>query len=280
MKGSLYFVPLNGLGNRMRAMASACHLAAQTGIRLHTVWFKDYALNASFHEIFNPIPDMEVAEAGIIDKVLCMDPCFKNLGIPILLERILFQQTMDCWKVNIMLHDGIDFNYQQWVKGKRSKMSCFSEFGNPPVSLYPRLFKPVDSVKSEVERRINNFSSHTIGFHIRRTDNNESIANSPIRLFIEAGEREISEHDDTKIYLATDDQPTKRAMRSHFGDRVLISSRPSSRTSLEGILDGLADMYTLAYTSVIYGSYGSTFSDVAAKVSKVGTKLIILRNTY
>lgn len=54
-KGSLLFVPVGGLANRMRAVASAYNLALHTGVSLSVVWFRDRAVNARFSNIFEPI---------------------------------------------------------------------------------------------------------------------------------------------------------------------------------------------------------------------------------
>lgn len=59
-KGKLLFVPSGGLANRMRAMASAWQMAQHTGVKVETVWFCDWALNAPFHAIFAPIEHKEM----------------------------------------------------------------------------------------------------------------------------------------------------------------------------------------------------------------------------
>ena len=46
--GKITFVPVGGLANRMRAVASAVTLAAKTDSELSIVWFQDWALNAPF----------------------------------------------------------------------------------------------------------------------------------------------------------------------------------------------------------------------------------------
>lgn len=46
--GKITFVPVGGLANRMRAVASAVTLAAKSDSDLSIVWFQDWALNAPF----------------------------------------------------------------------------------------------------------------------------------------------------------------------------------------------------------------------------------------
>ena len=44
----LCFIPSGGLGNRMRAVASAYLLHSQTGVEVRVKWFRDWALDAPF----------------------------------------------------------------------------------------------------------------------------------------------------------------------------------------------------------------------------------------
>ena len=111
--------------------------------------------------------------------------------------------------------------------------------------------------------------------HIRRTDNLASIRQSPIELFYQKLDEEIKEDDKVAIYLATDSEEVKREMKERYGDRIFCSGKKADRGSLEGIREGITDMYTLARTQKIYGSFQSSFSDMAAQIG--GTPLEILK---
>lgn len=54
---SLFIEPLNGLGNRLRAIASAAVLAIQHKRKLHIVWLMDLHCHAQFDELFQLRPD-------------------------------------------------------------------------------------------------------------------------------------------------------------------------------------------------------------------------------
>ena len=119
------------------------------------------------------------------------------------------------------------------------------------------------------------FTSHTIGCHIRRTDNRQSIEQSPLYLFTEALDHEIEQHKDARIFLATDDEATKDQLRQRYGTPRLISAdAAATRESTDGIRDALAEMLALAATSKVYGSAGSTFSQIATQLG--GNPLHIL----
>lgn len=213
-KGSLLFVPVGGLANRMRAVASAYNLAQHTGVKLRVVWFRDWALSAKFKDIFEPIEGLDVHDASSFDLAFYDRPRRKNFYFPRFPQALIFQQRIDEQQVTPLNNQGFDF--EAWAKGKKSWMSCYSVFGAPADNLYREIFQPVKAVMNKVDYYQRQFSPHTIGFHIRRTDNQESIDNSPIELFIQAGEKEIAANPDTKIFLATDDEATKTALKEKF----------------------------------------------------------------
>ena len=99
--GKLLFVPSGGLANRMRAMASAWQLAANTGVKVETIWFCDWALNAPFHSIFEPIDNVAmVAREAKAWELLTLDrPRKRNFRIPLLYQRLRFTQRIDEWQV-------------------------------------------------------------------------------------------------------------------------------------------------------------------------------------
>jgi hypothetical protein len=118
------------------------------------------------------------------------------------------------------------------------------------------------------------FGSHTIGLHIRRTDNAESIAKSPTTLFINKVREEIDQHADTKVFLATDSMDVKQEFIAAFGTRIITPKEEACRDSISGIRGGVVDLWTLASTQKIYGSAGSSFSPMAASIGGVPLEIM------
>ena len=255
--GKLLFVPSGGLANRMRAMASAWQLAVHTGVKVETVWFCDWALNAPFHSIFEPIENAEMVarEAKTWEQLTLDRPRKRNFRIPLLYQQLRFAQRIDEWQVTPLKNKGFDFN--KWAAGKNSYMSCYQDFGHVPNSVYKHLFHPVGPILDEMQGYHEQFSAHTIGMHIRRTDNKESIERSPLSLFIDAAQQEINLHEGTKT-----------ALKAEFGNRIITSSKPAARNSIAGIRGGVAELWMLASTSTIYGSAGSSYSVMASKIGE------------
>lgn len=276
---TLTFIPSGGLANRMRAMASALNLYRHTGRRIDAVWFRDWGLNARFCDIFEPIHavGLTLREATWLDAITVDRARSRNFNIPKLYQWLryskrIYEKQITPLKVNE------HFDFDKWAASddRRLYMSCYQVFGEFENydSVIRELFVPVDAVQRKIKQYVSQFAKHTVGMHIRRTDNAESIKNSPTEKFFEMADKEIEVDNTTKIYLATDDEPTKEEFRRKYGERVITPSAPATRGSLDGIQDGIVDMWTLAATDIIYGSKGSSFSPMAASIG--GNKLIIV----
>ena len=276
-KGQLLFVPSGGLANRMRAIASAYTLTQQTDSDLQVVWFQDWALHAPFRSIFEETPLVAVREATLVDHLIYDRARKKNFFLPALPQRMLFQRHIKEQDVTPLKKQSFDF--EQWARGKRCYMSCYQVFGSFPDNLYSQLFLPVKEVMGVVDSYRSQFNSHTIGLHIRRTDNAESIAKSPTELFINKVREEIDQHDDAKVFLATDSTEVKKEFIAAFGTRIITPQEEACRDSISGIRGGVIDLWTLASTQKIYGSAGSSFSPMAASIGGVPLEIMNVQTT-
>ena len=270
--GHLLFVPSGGLANRMRAVASAYELCRRQSVSLRIVWLQDWALHAPFGALFEASPMLDVHDASCLDYLVYDRPRKRNLWIPKLFQHIIYDQRIDEPQVTPLKQRHFDFS--RWVAGHKSYMSCYQEFGDFSNSLYAELFRPVAAVEERIRSFTDRFSAHTVGFHIRRTDNRESTEKSPLELFVEAGHRELAEYPDTMFFVATDHEQTKPVLRKTLAGRILTSPNAADRGSVEGIRGGLAEMYALSRASIIYGSAGSSFSVMASKIGS--NPLVIL----
>jgi hypothetical protein len=112
--------------------------------------------------------------------------------------------------------------------------------------------------------------------HIRRTDNEIAIKNSPTELFYENVARIVNDKPDTKIYIATDDLDILDDMKKKWPDNIIYTKVDSiSRRSTEGIKFALYEMLILAGARTIYASYGSTFSQIANLIG--GNEMIVVK---
>ena len=114
--GKITFVPVGGLANRMRAVASAVMLAGKTKSELSIIWFRDWALNAPFYQLFKPV-DREVAclrDASRLDYALLDRPRSKNFHFPLLFQKLLFKSCL--YERSITPLCNRHFDFERWVK--------------------------------------------------------------------------------------------------------------------------------------------------------------------
>jgi hypothetical protein len=107
-------------------------------------------------------------------------------------------------------------------------------------------------------------SNNIIGIHIRRTDNLNSILNSPLELFILKMNSEIRKNANIKFYLATDDYDTFESLQKLFSDKIIYFKKNYERSKSENIINAFVDLYSLSLCNKIYGSYSSSFSEIAS----------------
>ena len=271
----LTFVPAGGLANRMRAMAAAYTLSGRAGLEMQAVWFRDWALNAPFHALFRPIAEegLTLREATLCDHLLLGRPRPRNLRIPRLFQRVMFRSALYEHQITPLCNRHFDF--EAWARGGDVYLASYTDFLPYDHRLLCRLFVPLPLVERDIAAFTRQFTPHTIGVHIRRTDNAASIDQSPTPLFIGAIDREVRADSRTTIFLATDSEAVKQELRSRYGRRLLAAGGEAGRDSIQGIRGGIVDMYTLSRTDKIYGSFQSSFSQLASQIG--GVPLEVLR---
>lgn len=260
------FVPVGGLTNRMRAIRSAISLAENDEVQI--CWFKDKGLNCCFHQLFQQISitNVKLKEANLWDKLLLDRPRRKNLYFPKFYQTIWFDA---CLYEHQTHKNHID--YKQWKLSHNSiYMASYNQFYQPSYKLSD-IFIPNNEIMQKIEITCASHSTHTIGIHIRRGDHEIAIRKSPIHLFTEAMEKAIELEEQTNFYLATDSESDKQLLIEKFGNRIITSSYPAERNTIEGMKNAVVDLYALSKTHTILGSYYSSFSEIAAELG--GCKL-------
>ena len=269
MNSKITFVPEGGLGNRMNAIAAAIRLAEDIHAQLEIIWFQDWGMGCRFDDVFQSFnkENVSLRNAGFLDKILYDRPRRKNFFLPKLFERMMFDKCISgvesCYS---------DADFRSVCKDKKTWLSAYCYFLSKEVPDETfSIFKPVWKIQENINQIAAKFPSRTIGIHIRRADNRMSIKESPTNLFIE---RMKQEDDNTHFYLATDSEEEKKVLKNIFGDRIITSVRKADRGTVSGIEDAVTDMFLLAKTNLIIGSYYSSFSETAALVGGVELQII------
>lgn len=271
----IFLEPNYGLANRMRVIASGIELGTQANEEVFIVWPKSFELNCFFSDLYEPIENLKFIDKGY------------NFKLSMTSNQPTSSKRMLAHYVNKLI--GIDFCIKEDDGNNLKKHSEFDAFNL--VSSYDNVyiktcgrftdddstfskFKPIPELRDKIENRVRAFSSNTIGLHIRRTDHVNSIQNSPLELFIKMIRLELTKNSDTSFYLSTDDFETEKQLKSLYPEAITTYDKDFSRNSIQGIKDAVVDMFCLANTKKIYGSFDSSFSDVASKINLIPLQIM------
>lgn len=268
---NIKIIPTGGLCNRMRAIASGIFIAD----RLHTpatiYWNNSRGLKANFADLFCPINSPSV-------KLIENKKWIFNIGST---REYLYR-----WPILQLLYSRhVIFNYStnkgdifKRIKENKKNMMLISCYKMSEVVKMSDLFIPQPHIQKLIDSITSTFASHTVGVHIRRTDNVASISESPVELFIEAMQAEIDQDNNVRFYLASDDESVKEQLRNTFPNRIISMDQKADRESLDGMINGVVELFCLSKTAKIYGSYASSYSQTAAEIGNTEYVQILKSN--
>lgn len=256
-------VPFGGLCNRMRAIASGVFLTRHYDCHIHILWNNSYGLKADFQDLFDPI-DMDDIQIDENKKWL-----YK------------IENTKDYLLRYIPLHivgNKIIFNFDRYTDGdimplispaKTEKLMLISCCSMSEHYHLNELFVPKPDIQEKIDNITKNFSPNTIGIHIRRTDNIESIKRSPLEAFFPMLDREIEKDNHVMFFLASDDAETKDILLKKYPNRIITYHEEVSRNTCAGMKAAVADLFALSKTNKIIGSDFSSYSNIAAELGDI-----------
>jgi hypothetical protein len=233
-------MPCAGLANRMRAMASAITVAAERKALLRIGWKYDYrALEAPFAALFDMTqlpPNVEIIEMGATP-----DPAW-NSSQECNSEEAWLAFDKEAPLLRFKSWAAFyGYSSQEWLTALKSlKPHATLEARANSILLYPLL---------------------SIGVHIRRTDHKKSIMRSPSNLFWET----MRQAHTVYFYIASDSDEERKYAAHLFPKRILMhEDAVLERNSITGCECAMVDFLCLSKCKYIIGSYGSSFSEIAA----------------
>lgn len=266
----IYLLPVNGLANRMRAIDSAISLSKLTNQKLNIYWFRYWGINCQYKDLFEPINGLKIMDR---DKVPVFFDSGKlsNLYLPTILRKMPFIIHLNPYQMKPLLENEFDFGD---LKGGIFFISSYSRFF--PSKKPFENFRPIPSLLTKIDQESQDFNEHTIGIHIRRTDNVKSISHSPTSLFEQRIEDQLLTNPLSNFYLASDCLTTKRELKLKYASVLQTNLEIADRNSKEGVQQALVELYTLSRTNKIFGSYWSSYSETAAEIT--GIENIIIKD--
>ena len=264
----LTLVPIGGLCNRLRAVLSAWHYGEQhPACSITMEWAENPDCQAAWQDLF-AIPDVPRFRMSAYHAWNA--PATKrNLYLPRLLRRFIYDYQLFDYseKSTPALHDLLR-------PGKRVWLSTGYAFSPYPAAYYRKL-RPTPALQQRVEKIVESFGPHCIGVHIRRTDNIKAMEAASVEDFRQAMLREARTDADVRFYLATDDPAVKRQLVREMGERVIVQpTRDIHRDTVPGMQDAVVDLFCLAATQKILGSFWSSFTDTAAEMGGIPVEIV------
>lgn len=237
-----------GLCNRLQAISSGIRLAKFCDERLKVVWENDFHMDTLFSELFAKTECFDLEEhrkETLLNKVVFskFNPFYRSMEqdqffLAECLEgdsRLIFHKT---WRAFYRNED------YSWLS-------------------------PVSTLKNRIDA-MDVLPRGAIGVHIRRTDNRAAIRCSPTRLFVERIERDLRLNPTQSYFVCSDDRQVKDELLNRFGEeRIRTRKDVIARKEDGGVADAVVDLFLLSQTEKIYGSYPSSFSDVAAQIGGI-----------
>lgn len=264
----LTLVPQGGLCNRLRAVLSAVSLVEEQRLDadIRVGWCANDECASRFDQLFEPFdsPRVAIGERAWYDRPITR----RNLHWPALVRmcRYAAQHSNTPPSPELLHH--------YFEAGRRSVYvsTGFAFCDYSPA--YVRRLRPLPHLQQQIDTLCRGFDEHTIGIHIRRTDHVTAISESPVDLFEQAIDEAIAHDPDASFYLATDDNSLKQSLRRRHPRRIMAQDCHGTRSDLRGMEEAVVDLWTLARTSRIVGSFWSSYTDTAAEIGGIPLEII------
>ena len=252
----LVVYPRGGLCNRLRAIASAKRLCSNTDARCTVIW--DWG---HFLAVFDDDTEWIPYTAEMDWKQHRLVPGYHHI-------RHLHPQEGGNYKnrrVPVTTHPRIALTSSYVFCAAEEPLLKGSE--RDVITWFPR---PHPSILEKVEAfRCAYFPPRTVGVHVRRTDHKRAILHSPDRAYFRKTDRLVDKG--YHLFLATDNENTLLMMKTRYGHKLIhypkvseIEQRwPRQTSTLQDILDDIADLWLLASCEFVIGSAFSSYSRVA-----------------
>lgn len=281
----IYLKPVGGLCNRMRAIDSMISLCEKQNQNLTIIWLKSDNLNCSFNSIFSPLNSKKITIRIIQNEFLykvILKLLFKNENI---YKNGFWENIYDSdQQINsgFSLVEADDIFYSKTEdlmnsffdkKGQNILIeSCYRHIKKDQNSY--RYFIPVNTIFQQVTKKSKHFKN-TIGLHIRRTDHIKSIVTSTDEKIIQLIDSLISDDPNCNFFLSTDCNKTKQYLLKRYKNRITANQDLTyKRNNKKSIQYAVLDLYCISRTARIYGSFFSTFSQVAADIGNIENTVI------
>ena len=267
--------PEGGMCNRLLALHSAIELARAWGRPLRVIWYQNNNFGAGLTDIFEMPSDVADYHAFDIRR-RTLSQSLAELQLRYLRWPFI-HPDFGCRDIEAIILADQPSALSRLDRIMASKKHVFIKSWSLFYGKDRRLqdFQPLPSIRQQVAEITSAFRN-TIGVHLRRGDHKPATTYSTTDLF-ERRMRELLAADPSVDFFVASDSPTEiNYLKTQFPGKIRSSSPSSfSRNERQGIEAAAVDLYSLAATRRILGSFSSTFSQVAGKLGEVEVEYIL-----
>jgi hypothetical protein len=256
-------LPEGGLCNRLRVVASSLMLSQAVSQSLRVLWMQTPDFNARFDALFDtaglPFELQEGRAMSVPARALLRsrEGLARLRGVLVLGPAQTEPGAFDIAQAAAR------------IGGRDVFIRTNSKLGGRTGMFAP--FRPSGRALDELERLRPRLAA-SVGVHIRRTDNLRATAESTLDRFesLMLAEQKLAQQHalpDPLFFVATDEPAALGQLRRRFGDTVWeYPKRALARDNPVACVDAVVDLYALASTRKLIGSYWSSFTDTAADI--------------
>ena len=251
----LIVIPVGGLSNRLRVIASAYTLSRRYDIKLIVLWNMNIYLGCKYKKLFSNKAEFKICNV------------YDNHITHRLLRGLL---KLENHNRNLKVIDERNFEDMCKQAGFQDTIINAISSGNVLIETCKQFadtdYSFIDWNQKLVRRKdeILDGRKPYIAIHIRRTDHQIAIESSTDDKFCRIIESKLKEK--KKIYLATDDVELEHILINRYGNEHIFCNTDDnrSRKSTSGMQNAVIDILCLAESELIYESYGSSFGEMAS----------------
>ena len=292
MPGKLVIRPINGLCNRLGVVSSFAVLARRSGRQLTVCWttsrgWSDEKLEDLFENGFVYASEGEFAFSNAVGVRLHEQLGVRGVGgvdeVWSASAGEAFAAVFDAAAHPVIAYHG--YRRCQDLIPPESRRRLLPRFERDYAAELRR-WRPIDPIQTQVDELASKFDDHTVGVHIRRGDaathprTVNQYGRSSDAAFMAAMDRIRKRRPETSFFLATDCPETEQRFLERYGEAIL--SNPAKRfvpsiygAPKENQYDAVVDLFTLARSQRLLGSYYSTFSTTAATLGGIRLQVVV-----
>lgn len=269
-RSTLFLDAQHGLGNRLRAVASAACVAQKTNRHLVIIWEPD-------HHCFCRMSDLFKYSGEVLDRSFVSEADRSGMSLFNYME-IEQGSSKDAY----IAPDIVGDLYVRSAYPINSPLTSWREENNFLKSLDPS--EPVSTLLSSVPAR------YELGVHIRMIggDSAQHLSYEQKSNWTQVGHEEIEfwrnkshysnfvnridevlgKRNVNRFFLAADNPDAYRFFLDRYDERVTVLTRDRYDRSAEQLRYALADAMLLSRSSVLLGSNWSSFTELAVRLSQ------------